>query len=98
MRLVEKPLKFPPYKCVVTHRHDGELVDFEADFVGVDPHIYLRRTVVEKAAVDLLEMVPKAEVEALRKQLEDLTAEYEDLREYVSKVETASNILEEIAA
>jgi len=49
-----------------------------------DPRIYLRSFVVEEAARDLLGMVPQADVDELRKELESANAEAGRLRAIVS--------------
>lgn len=79
--LLEKPLPKAPKKCLVTGRADGVIVDFGTDvqFPMPQPHVYLKATVVEEAAV-LLEMVPKEEVDELRNELERLSDELADLR------------------
>jgi hypothetical protein len=59
----------PPHTCVVSGRRDGECVDFQKDFVGRDPHIYIRRHRVEEAAKDLCGMVKKDVVDALQAEL-----------------------------
>lgn len=58
----------PPHTCVVTGRRDGEVVDFQKDFDGIDPHIYIRRERVEVAG-EVCGMVRQAEVDALRDEL-----------------------------
>src|SRR4051794_35583606 len=46
-RLLKAPLPFPPHQCLVTASEEGELIDFERDYPGDEPRIYLRREVVE---------------------------------------------------
>lgn len=74
-RLVELPsnVSSPPHCCIVTGRIDEPVIDFgdptEKAQGPNDPRVYLRRSVVEKAASDLLGMVPQAEVDSLRQEL-----------------------------
>jgi hypothetical protein len=83
MRLTEAPLDFYPQACAVTNRADGPIIDTGATISGLDPRVYLRTDIVEKMAVDLLEMVPKAEVDKVRKQVEDLKAKVDEYAKLV---------------
>jgi hypothetical protein len=56
----------------VTGSEDGELIDFERDFIGIDPRVYLRREVVEEAARECCSMVPLHEIEEMRRQVGEL--------------------------
>jgi hypothetical protein len=56
----------------VTGSEDGELIDFERDFIGMDPRIVLRKEVVEEAARECCQMVPLHEVEEMRRQVGEL--------------------------
>jgi hypothetical protein len=67
--LTKGPLPFSPYRCLVTGSEDGELIDFERDFIGIDPRVYLRREVVEEAARETCNMVSADEVQEVRRQL-----------------------------
>lgn len=80
----------PPHKCVVSGRRDGEVVDFGTDYVGTDPHIYIRRSRVEEAATELCGMVRQAEVDELRSELEEANAEAGRLRAIVAAGEELS--------
>jgi hypothetical protein len=88
-RLVELPsnTSSPPHCCIVTGRLDAPVVDFgdpTAKAQGPnDPRIYIREGVVEKAARDLLGMVPRAEVDGLREELAASEAERQRLAEIV---------------
>jgi hypothetical protein len=53
----------------VTGSENGELIDFERDFIGVDPRVYLRREVVEEAARETCGMVSGAEIAEIRRQI-----------------------------
>lgn len=86
-RLVELPThtSSPPHCCIVTGRIDESVIDFgdpTAKAQGPnDPRIYIRAAVVEKAARDLLGMVPQAEVDDLLTQFEESEAERQRLAE-----------------
>lgn len=88
MQLVKAPLPRMPHACAVTGRDDGELIDFQVESKGFDSHLYLRTGIVEEAG-RLIGMVPRAEVEDLRRQLarygeqlEAMQAEADDLKEF----------------
>lgn len=68
-RLTKGPLPFSPHACLVTGSENGELIDFERDFIGIDPRVYLRREVVEEAARETCNMVSADEVQEVRRQL-----------------------------
>lgn len=84
-----QPSSKPPHTCVVTGRRDGEVVDFHKDFVGADPHIYLRRELVEVAG-EVCGMVRQAEVDELEAELEEANAEAGRLRAVVAAKEGLS--------
>lgn len=92
-KLVELPSNrsSPPHCCIVTGRIDESVIDFGDPHVKAqgpnDPRVYLRRSVVEKAAKDLLGMVPQAEVDALREELAASEAERQRLAEIVGSGE-----------
>lgn len=96
-RLVELPsnVSSPPHCCIVTGRIDAPVIDFgdpTAKAQGPnDPRIYIRAAVVEKAARDLLGMVPQAEVDDLLWKLEASEGERRHLAE---KVEAAQGLRE----
>jgi hypothetical protein len=68
-KLVTRPLAHPPHKCLVSKRADGELVDFGTDFQGANPHIFIRRSVIEDTARDLCGMRPETEFTELEDKL-----------------------------
>lgn len=68
-RIVKGPLPFSPHRCLRTGSEEGELIDFEHDYIGADPRLYLRKEVVEEAARDCLGMVSGAEIAEIRRQL-----------------------------
>ena len=78
MEITEAPFHAYPYACAVTGRDDGPCVDFAIDMEGVDPHLYLRLSVIEEAG-KLIGMVPKAEVDAIEEALADLTSKFDDV-------------------
>lgn len=80
----------PPHTCVVSGRRDGEVVDFQKDFTGTDPHIYIRRHRVEEAAEDLCGMVKQKVVDALKAQLAEAEAERDRLAAIVAGGEELS--------
>lgn len=79
----------PPHTCIVTGRRDGEVVDFMHDYVGTDPHVYVRRELVEVAG-EVCGMVRQAEVDELRAELEEANAEAGRLRAIVAGKEDLS--------
>jgi hypothetical protein len=91
--IVEKA-EMHPAKCCVTGDIDGPFIDTGSWCDSVDPRIYLHAPLVEQYARDLLGMVPKAEVEKLTKQVENLKEEVEKLR----KVEAAVDAIAEFEA
>lgn len=83
------PASKPPHTCIVTGRRDGEVVDFMHDYTGTDPHVYIRRELVEVAAEEC-GMVRQAEVDELRAELEEANAEAGRLRKIVAGKEDLS--------
>lgn len=80
----------PPHTCVVTARRDGEVVDFMHDFVGTDPHIYIRRELVEVAG-EVCGMVRQRDVDEIRAELEEANEEAGRLRKIVAGKEALSD-------
>lgn len=79
IRIVQKPLPFQPKSCVISGRADGDIVDFGAECGGIDPHLYLRRDIVEKSG-KACGMLSEAEAGILQSEREDLIAENAMLR------------------
>lgn len=79
----------PPHTCVVSGRRDGEVVDFQKDFTGTDPHIYIRRERVEEAA-EICGMVRQKTVDALQAELAEAQDERDRLAGIVSGGEALS--------
>lgn len=78
IRIVEKPLAFDPKKCAVSGRGDGQIIDFGAECRGIDPHIYIKREIVEKAA-GICGMLTYEEGSALQEERAGLVAENAEL-------------------
>lgn len=96
MRLIEGTPPFMPRKCLVSGSQEGVFVDFEATYTAnCDPRVYLRAGIVERAAVELLGMVPKAEVDALKEQLAAAQAR---LAEFGERVEAFERFAEAFGA
>lgn len=79
----------PPHHCVVTSRRDGDVVDFGAQFTGIDPWIYIWRDKVEEAA-EVCGMVRQSVVDDLRAELAEANAEAGRLRAIVAGKEGLS--------
>lgn len=79
-RIIHPPLPFSPHACLVTGSADGEFIDFERDFIGMDPRIVLRKEVVEEAARECCQMLPMAEVDALRLRVEGFAEKVAELQ------------------
>ncbi len=79
IRIVQKPLPFQPKRCIISGRGDGDIVDFGAEAGGIDPHVYIRRDIVEKAG-KACGMLSEAEAGILQSEREDLIAENAMLR------------------
>lgn len=100
MQIAERPFHAYPHACVVTQRDDGPVVDFGIEITGVDPHLYLRLSVIEEAA-KLIGMVPKAEVERLSEELVRLSEGLEEAKRRIAayeQVEEGLAVLEGAAA
>jgi hypothetical protein len=82
-QIVDKAL-LPPGKCIATGDIDGPFIDTGtwANVVG-QTRIVLHAPAVEFWAQELLEMVPKAEVEALREQVESYAEKIAQLERFV---------------
>lgn len=87
----------PPHTCIVSARRDGEVVDFGKDYVGTDPHVYIRRERIEEAG-ELCGMVRQAEVDELREQLIESEAERQRLAEIVGGGEELTDAEERLRA
>lgn len=86
--LVTTPLQFAPYECIITGRHDGELVDFGVDVIGIDPHVYIKRSIIETVATDVLDMVPASTHSKLQSRARQLEAERDRLQAIVDASES----------
>lgn len=92
-----QPSSRAPHTCVVSGRRDGEVVDFLKDFLGTDPHIYIRRQLVEEAGA-LCGMEKRAVVDELREELAEANAEAGRLRAIVAGKEDLSAAEERLRA
>lgn len=84
-----QPSSKPPHTCVVSGRRDGQVIDFGKDYDGIDPHIYVRRVIVEEAA-ELCGMVKESVVDALVEELDEANDEAGRLRAIVAGKEDLS--------
>lgn len=84
------PSSRAPHTCIVTHRRDGEVIDFGVEAQGHEPHVYLRRELVESAA-ELCGMVRQDVVDDLKAELEEANAEAGRLRAIVAGKESLSD-------
>ena len=73
-RIVHKPLPFLPKSCIISGRADGDIIDFGAEANGPDPHVYLRRDIVERAAKEC-GMLTEAEATLLQVERDRLIEE-----------------------
>lgn len=91
------PASKPPHTCIVTGRRDGEVVDFMHDYTGTDPHVYIRRELVEVAA-EACGMVRMSTVAQLQTELEEANAEAGRLRRIVAGKEALSDAEDRLRA
>lgn len=95
-RIVDGPLNNAPHECAVSKSANGPFIDFNVDCKGIDPHIYIKASLIEDVARELLGMVPKKDVDALADQLEAAQARLEKLErtdEAIKELETATKEL-----
>lgn len=74
-KTITKPLPSPPQQCIVTGRADGEIIDFGVDVQFLNPHIYIKKSIVEEAAAKECEMLSAADALELTNRITEL--EYE---------------------
>lgn len=86
----------PPAKCAVSGDIDGPFIDTGVRCDQVAPYIYLHVPVVEWYARELLEMVPRAEVEAMREQLASYAEKIANLERFVEAHQVFANAVEEM--
>lgn len=84
------PSSRAPHTCIVTRRRDGEVVDFGVEAEGIEPHVYLRRELVETAA-ETCGMVRQKEIDELKAELAEANAEAGRLRAIVAGKESLSD-------
>lgn len=100
MRLIKGPIQLPhpPRACAVTNREDGDFIDFHTVIDRPEPTcLYLKREIVEEAA-RLCGMVPKAEVDELREQLQHYAEKVTDLQEFVDARDALTKAAKKVAA
>jgi len=86
LRLVQKAALYPQ-RCAASNRTDGPFVDFAALVpAGRDSRLYLRTKVIEQAG-KIVGMVPKAEHDELKAQIEALVEQVHDYDEKIEKFE-----------
>ena len=87
----------PPGKCIATGDIDGPFIDTGcwANVVG-QTRIYLHAPAVQFWAQELLEMVPKAEVDAMREQLAAYADRLAGLERFAEARQAFASAVEEI--
>jgi hypothetical protein len=87
----------PPGKCIATGDIDGPFIDTGcwANVVG-QTRIYLHAPAVQFWAQELLEMVPKAEVDALREQLASYAERVASLERFAEAHQSLADAIEEM--
>lgn len=85
-----------PAKCAVSGDIDGPFIDTGVWVRHHDPYLYLHVPVVEYWARELLEMVPKADVDAIREQFEAQTERIKELERFVEAHQVFAEAAEEL--
>ena len=89
---IVKQAERPPGQCLFSQDIDGPFIDLGIIAPWVRPHGYLSVSYVENLASDLLDMVPRKEVEERAGELEERVKGYAEeidrLREVISASET----------
>jgi len=95
-QIVDKAL-LPPGKCIATGDIDGPFIDTGcwANVLG-QTRVVLHAPAVEYWARELLEMVPKAEVEALREQVDSYAEKIAQLERFVEAHQDFAQAVEEM--
>lgn len=96
-RIVQRAT-MPPAKCVISGDIDGPFIDTGVRCDQVAPYIYLHVPVVEWLARELCEMVPKAEVDAIREAFEGQTERIAELEKFVEAHQAFSTAVEGLEA
>ncbi len=86
-----------PGKCLVTGDIDGPFVDADVHVGQEEQHLYLHAPWVEQVARDLLEMVPRKDVDALLERVQEAEAKLESLEADTAAVEAAERVLVGVA-
>lgn len=92
--IVEEAPK-PPSRCLFSQDHDGPWIDTGIKAFGVHPYGYIGVRYVERLATDLLDMIPRSQVQT---QIEDferaLDLQAERIKELESFVESVTEYQE----
>lgn len=97
MQIIDSPYPRFPHACAVTLRDDTPAIDTGIEIQGLDPHLYLRVTVVEELG-RMVGMVPKAQVDELEHQIQTFAAEIAEMRRRLDVYESAESALAELRA
>lgn len=95
MRVVNRATLYP-YKCSVTGRDDGMMMDMGVTIpAGRDWRLYLRQPVLEDAA-KRLKMVPQAEADEIKVERDRLKTENRELEKALGAFEEAQAALRKL--
>lgn len=94
MRIVDTATK-PPAMCLASRDTDGPFFDTGLYARHRDPYMYISTRWVEEAAQEL-GMVPAAEVEGLRDQIDSYAAKIENLERFVEAHRTLEEAAESV--
>lgn len=84
----------PPAKCAISGDMEGPFIDTGVRVNHVSPYLYLHVPVVEWYARELLEMVPKADVDEIREQFEAQTDRIAELERFAEAHKVFSEAVE----
>lgn len=85
-----------PGQCLVSQDIDGPFIDAECWAPWRDPYVYLSARWVEEVARDVLDMVPRKEVEAKIASLEEQLASYGETVSKLNRIAEVSSELEQL--
>ena len=85
--IVEKAL-LAPGQCVLTGDWEGPFIDTKRQILWADPHGYLQVAYVQELATSLLDMVPRAELEAAQEAITHLSEMVEEQGKRLEAYET----------
>lgn len=99
-RIVEEANK-PPAKCLFSQDQDGPWIDTGIAAPGFNPYGYIGVGYVETLARDLLDMIPRreveAEVEAMRERLKELEKRADEAQEFIDATIEYEEVKERVA-